>query len=404
MARKLYKYQRDAVEKMKNGCILRGGVGSGKSRTALEYFVKKVCKGYSRSDGKMTLLKPKELYVITTAMKRDTLDWEREAAAFYMTTTDVSITPMHVDSWNNIGKYVDVKDAFFIFDEQRLVGKGAWAKAFLKIAEKNEWIVLSATPGDTWSDYVTIFLAHGFYRNRTEFNNEHCVFSRFTKYPMILRYINTRKLEHHLASILVAMESDKKTVRHMEWIKTDYDAELYKVVDVERWDYVDGDPIENASKWCYLCRRVVNEDQHRFEAVKNILMRHPRAIIFYNFNYELDLLKWNLENLEYPYSEWNGKKHEPIPDTDEWVYLVQYTAGAEGWNCITTNTVIFWSLNYSYKVMEQSCGRIDRVNTKYIDLYYYHLFSDAPIDKEIRNCIKKKKLFNEAAWADKEHF
>lgn len=38
MAIQLYDYQREALGRMKNGCILCGGVGSGKSRTGLAYY------------------------------------------------------------------------------------------------------------------------------------------------------------------------------------------------------------------------------------------------------------------------------------------------------------------------------------------------------------------------------
>lgn len=91
-----------------------------------------------------------DLCIITTARKRDTGEWDEELAHFYMSTDpehDIYEHKVVVDSWNNIGKYVGVKNAFFIFDEQRVVGKGAWVKSFYKITQNNEWILLSATPG-----------------------------------------------------------------------------------------------------------------------------------------------------------------------------------------------------------------------------------------------------------------
>ena len=399
--RGLYAHQKAAMEQMRPGCVLCGDVGSGKSRTALAYFTNKVCGGYSTEDGKRTCLKrPRALYVITTARKRDMLDWDEEAAPFLISSGENSVCEFAVDSWNNISKYVDVHGAFFIFDEQRSVGRGAWSKAFLKIAEHNLWVMLTATPGDVWMDYATLFIANGFYRNVTEFRREHVVYNRFTKYPKIDKYVNTGKLERLRKQILVPMEFSREAVRHEEWIKVGYDEKFYSCFAVDRWNAYENEPILNASQYCHLCRRVVNEDKRRCEAVWNVLSRKRKAIIFYNFNYELKLLTEMLADKNYVHAQWNGHKHEPVPRGDKWAYLVQYTAGAEGWNCITTDTVIFYSLNYSYKIMEQAQGRIDRMNTPYKDLWYYFIFCDADIDKAVRRCLKKKILFNEQAFCN----
>ena len=72
---------------------------------------------------------PKDLYIITTAKKRDTLEWEGELSPFLLSTNpDVNLyqNKVVIDSWNNISKYKDITDAFFIFDEQRVVGSGTW--------------------------------------------------------------------------------------------------------------------------------------------------------------------------------------------------------------------------------------------------------------------------------------
>ena len=387
---KLFPYQQEAVDKLRNGSILCGGVGSGKSITSLAYFMK-ACDG-----------KPCDLYIITTARKRDTLEWEGELTWFNM-STDPKVNTVYnnkvvVDSWNNIKKYTDVKDAFFIFDEQRVVGKGAWVKAFLKICKSNRWILLSATPGDTWSDYIPVFLANGFYKNRTEFCREHVVYSRFSKYPKIDRYLNTGRLIRLRNKILVDMDFKRKTVAHHNDIWCDYDTLKYKEVGRTRWDPYKNEPIQNAGVLCYIWRRIVNEAPSRQVALLEILEKHPRVIIFYNFDYELEILKkicdlpWN------EVAEWNGHKHQEIPRGDRWVYLVQYTAGNEGWNCIRTDTIVFYSQNYSYKVTEQATGRIDRLNTPYTDLYYYHLKSRSGIDLAIAKALKEKKNFNEGRF------
>lgn len=375
----LYPHQKQAIEQMKNGCVLVGGVGTGKSRTSLAYYILKEQK--------------QPLYVITTARKRDTRDWEKEAEPF-------SLSPV-VDSWNNIAKYVKVENAFFIFDEQRVVGYGAWVKAFLKITKSNRWILLTATPGDRWIDYVPVFIANGFYRNKTDFMNQHVIYSRFSKYPKIDRYINPGKLSRLRNDIVVKMEYKKKTVPHDETLWVPFNRDLMKFVCVNRWDIFRNKPIRDAGGLCYVLRRIANEDEQRIEAVEELLAFHKSAIIFYNFDYELELLRAMAARRAIACAEWNGHNHDPLPDSEQgWIYLVQYTAGAEGWNCTTTDTVIFYSQNYSYKIMAQAAGRIDRLNTPYTDLYYYHLVSKSGIDLAIRKAIKEKRNFNESLYKE----
>lgn len=402
----LRDYQLDAIDKMSNGCILNGGVGSGKSRTALAYYYKEQ-GGDLYSENYKEMDKPKDLYIITTARKRDTLEWEGEMAPFLITTNpELAIYYNHkvvVDSWNNIQKYKDVHGAFFIFDEQRVVGSGAWVKAFLKIARKNKWILLSATPGDTWIDYIPVFVANGFYKNKTEFINEHVIYRWVNKsYPKLDRYINTGRLIKLRNQILVDMDFSRHTVSHHEDIHVEYDRQRYKDISMTRWNPYTDEPITNASELCYIWRRVVNEDQSRQVALLELFEKHPKMIVFYNFDYELGILREICEAMRINYAEWNGHKHQVIPEGKSWIYLVQYTAGCEGWNCIRTDTIVFFSQNYSYKVMEQARGRIDRMNTPFIDLYYYHLKSSAPIDLAINRAIKLKKQFNEREYANGE--
>lgn len=397
----LRDYQKDAVGRMFNGCILNGGVGSGKSRTGIYYFFDQ--QGGSFEDHEYVPMKnPKDLYIITTAQKRDKLEWEGELAPFRMSThpelSKYKKQKVVIDSWNNIKKYASVTDSFFIFDEDRVTGSGAWVKAFLKIAKSNDWIILSATPGDTWSDYIPVFVANGFYRNRTDFIREHVVYSRFTKYPKIDRYLNTGRLIRLRDKILIEMDFKRPTCSHHEDIYVSYDIQTYKDAGKLRWDPFKNEPIINASGLCYVWRKIVNSDDSRQIALLEIFEKHPRMIVFYNFDYELDILKglYYGENVEV--AEWNGHAHQPIPDTDSWVYLVQYNAGAEGWNCIRTDTIVFYSQNYSYKIMQQSAGRIDRLNTPYTDLYYYHLKSRSGIDLAISRALKDKKKFNETKY------
>ena len=376
--------QRLAVDQMKNGCILCGGVGSGKSRTALSYFYEKVCN---------CMATPIDLYIITPAKKRDSGEWEDEISMFSF--GDINIT---IDSWNNIAKYLNVCGAFFMFDEQRVVGYGKWSRSFIQITKKNKWVMLSATPGDTWSDYIPVFIANGFYKNKSDFANKHIVYSRFTKYPKVEKYLNMGKLINLRQSILVNIDYVREVKRHHITVISDYDKGLYKNIIRTRWNPYKDEPIQDASGLCYTLRCLVNSELDRIRVVKEIIEKHPTVIIFYNFDYELEILRDLGKELEIETAEWNGHKHQPLPKSSNWIYLVQYTAGAEGWNCITSNAMIFYSQNYSYKIMVQSAGRIDRRNSPYSDLYYYHVRSNSSIDIAIARALNRKKNFNEKGF------
>jgi hypothetical protein len=392
----LAPHQKTALSKLQDGNILWAGVGSGKSRVGLAYYL------LTQAD--------QDIYVITTAKKRDSLDWQGEAAKFGIgrerNATLAGV--LTVDSWNNIEKYKDVEGQFFIFDEQRLVGKGPWTKAFLKIAQKNRWIMLSATPGDTWLDYIPVMIANGFYRNRTEFVREHVIFKAFSKYPKVERFVNVQRLVKQRNHILVHMPFAKETVRHPINVWVEHDAVLLARVSAGRWNVFDDQPIRDISDLFHQMRRVVNTDPTRIQAVAELLEKHPRLIVFYNFDYELEILRQLGSSLvDATYAEWNGHRHEDIPQTEKWLYAVQYIAGAESWNCIETNAVCFYSLTYSYKLWEQAHGRIDRINTPFTDLYYYVLRSKAAIDWAIWRSLKSKKSFqikhfdmNEEEFAD----
>ena len=363
---------------MHNACILCGEVGTGKSRTAIAYYTRRV-------DPK------KKVYVITTAKKRDSKEWEEEFKPF-------GITNYIVDSWNNIKKYSKVTDSFFICDEQRVVGRGAWVKSFLKIAKNNEWILLSATPGDTWSDYIPVFIANGFYKNRSEFSTRHIVYKPYMNYPVIDKYISEGLLIRHRNEVLVMMHGNKRAVKVKRIVTANYDRQLYKTVMRDRWDPYDNEPITETGKLFYLLRKVVNSDESRVDEVRKLLRTYKKTIIFYNFTYELNILRGLANELCYDIGEWNGERHTEVPTSDKWVYLVQYTAGSEGWNCITTNVIIFYSQSYSYRTTVQAAGRIDRVNTPFKELYYYTLKSSAPIDLAIARALSKKQNFNENAY------
>ena len=394
----LYDYQMDAVNRMCNGCILCGSVGSGKSRTGLFYYFKEN-GGWIDENGYKPMRKPQDLIIITTAKKRDSLEWLGELSHFLLYPDKTGKTKFGntivVDSWNNLPKYKELKNCFFILDEQRLVSYGAWTKAFLKIAKHNNWILLSATPGDTYSDYLPVFLANGFYRNKTEFNSEHVVYSRYTKYPKIDKYVNTKRLDRLVDRILVVMNYKHEIIKNNIDVYCSYDISKYRDVMRKRWDIYNECPIQDAGGLCRVMRRVVNSDESRQIKLLEILENHPRAIIFYNYNFERDILLSLGYGEDVEIAEWSGHAHQPVPKSKKWIYICQYTSACEGWECIDTNCIIFYSQNYSYKVMTQAAGRVDRLNTPYNELYYYHLKSRSGIDLAISKALSQKKKFNE---------
>lgn len=393
----LKPHQREAVRKLRNGSVLDGGVGTGKTFTALAYYVERVCGGSLTRDFPMRT--PKKLIIITTAKKRDVLDWESEAMHLGLSVDprlSYSGKEMIVDSWNNMAKYVDEVDCFFIFDEQRLVGKGAWVKTFLKIVKVNQWLLLSATPADNWIDYLPLFLAHGFYRNRTDFMESHVVWQMVNgKYPKIKGYYGVKHLRMLRDQILVEMPYDRHTTRHLVTVAVEHDKETFERVWKKRWNVFEDMPLIDSGEMHRVGRKVVNSDVDRLRAIQEIGEKHARLIIFYSFDYELELLRTLHTSMDIKVAEWNGHRHEPVPDDDRWIYLVQYQAGAEGWNCTTTDCIVFYSLTYSHKIFEQSQGRIDRLNTPFTDLWYYILMSQAKIDKLIWRSLTNKKNFHE---------
>jgi len=392
--KQLKDYQLKAIERMHNGCVLVGGVGSGKTLTSLAFVFTKWLKGVTPLIEFNTFKKQeieKDIYVITTARKRDSLDWIREAS-------NIPVNLKVVDSWNNIKKYETIKDAIFIFDETRVLGYGSWTHSFLKITSKNQWILLSATPADTWMDFMPVFIANGYYKNKTEFIREHVIYSRFSKYPKVERYINPAKLIRIKNNIVVQMNFVRQTKQHHIDIFCDYDKNKFNTLLFDRWNIYDNCPIKDAGQLCYSLRRVVNSDTSRIEALNDILKQHHKIIIFYNFDYELFILREWCESINILFTEWNGHNHNDIPDGESWVYLCQYIAAAEAWNATTTNCIVFFSPTYSYKGMIQASGRIDRMDTNYVDLYYYHLLTKSIIDLAIQKSLNSKQNFNESKF------
>lgn len=389
--------QYEACGKLKSGSILMGGVGSGKTYTSIFWAASQYGVEFFTED--------RPLVVITTAMKRDLIERGADKPDWQQSLENCGITNYIVDSWQNIEKYEHIKNSVFIFDEQRVVGYGKWGKSFIRTCWKdNKWILLSATPGDVWMDYMTVFIANRFYRNKTDFTTRHVVWDPYVKFPKVKKYIGTAVLEKYRNQIVVPMTDNRKTVRHRDYIYAEYDSFALDTLAKTRWNPYTDEPILNVAEYTQLVRYIVNTDPSRVRKAEDYILKHNKTIVFYNFNYELDILKEICHKHNLLYKEWNGSRHEHIPDDDKWVYLVQYTAGAEGWNCITANSILFYSVNYSYRKMEQAEGRIDRSNTKFTDLYYTYLTSLSKVDKDILKAVKDKKRFTEAAWGKKQGF
>ena len=399
----LYDFQYEAVEKAFNGCIFNGGTGTGKSRTGLYFYFKEQGGLFIGSDY-VPMKNPKDLYIITPAVKRDKNEWVGELSLFRMNPDpeqNYYDNKIVIDSWNNIKKYVNIEGAYFIFDECKINGGGTWTKSYLKIAKNNDWIMLSASPGDDWLSYWPVFVANGFYKNKSEFIREHVVYSRYSKFHQVERYLNTQRLMRLRDKILIDMTIQRHTKPHHEDVYCNYDISSYKEVFKKRWDPYKNEPLKQASELCYVLRKIVNSDESRQIKLLELLEDHPKAIIFYSYDYERDILLGLGYSEGTKIAEWTGHKHEPVPEGDKWVYLVNYASGAEGFCCISTDTVIFFSQTYSYKSLLQACGRVDRLNTKFIDLYYYHLKSRSGIDLAISKALKEKKKFNESRWLNK---
>jgi hypothetical protein len=379
----LMEHQLDAVNNLGNGKVLWGVTGSGKSAVVLEY--------YMRNEA------PRPIIVITTAKKRDSLDWYGEAAKF-----GVSVEPQFsragaitVDSWNNIKNYRGVVGAFFVFDEQRVVGHGSWVKSFLKIAKKNKWVLLSATPGDTWLDYAPVFIANGYYTNITDFKLQHVVYEPFTTFPKVKMYLDESRLEKLRNDVLVEMPYQAYTKRVKNYMPVSYDKDLFDQVWDKRWHVYEDRPLKDAAERWRVGRRVVNSDQSRVEFIWDLIHKgvHDKVIVFYNFDYELEILR-GLADM-FVVAEWNGHRKNLVPDEGPWIYLVQYNSGAEGWNCTTANAMVFYSMTYSYRTFIQAQGRIDRLDTPFKTLYYYVLVADCITDKAVKRALDQKKNFNE---------
>lgn len=373
----LWPHQEKALDRLTNGSVLVGGTGSGKSLTAVAYYNKVLGSATSP---------PRALFVITTAKKRDEGDWVREAG-------NLGVTELVVDSWNNIAKYTRETNAFFIFDEQRVIGYGKWSKSFLKITRKNRWILLSATPADTWMDLIPVFIAHGYFRNKTDFMMNHVRLAPYVTFPKIVGYNREDLLERYKNQIFVVMKSPPRSKKHIQKIVVPYNEWLVNDVIKRQWNPYSDRPVDSLAEEVYTIRRVVNSHPSRAMELIKIHNRVKRLIIFYNFNFELDILRlWF--GLRTDVAEMNGHRHQPVPTSEDWVYLVQYNSGAEAWECFTTNHMAFYSLNYSYRTIHQARGRIARQNTSYDDLYYYELVSDSLIDRAILRAFKDKKNFN----------
>ena len=400
----LKPFQENCLERLSTGKVLAADTGAGKSIMSLAWYLSKECASDEhslKSGAKAWTLYhgSPDLYIITTPKKRDSEEWESDLSKFNLVkgrnSKEMGEVNIFIDSWNNIKKYTEIKNSVFIFDEQRAVGSGTWAKSFVKIAKQNHWIMLSATPGDTWSDWCPLMIAKGYYPNRTAFFNKHAVYNPYVKYREIIRWDNTDELEYYRSKMLVTCRMEKKTTRHFEEVIADC-SNKYEVKRAykERTNPKTGEPFKSASELCAYTRNIINTDPTRSAVGLKIIQMYDRIIIFYTLTDELEGIKWACNKAGRKMYFYNGEIHDQVPTGNNWAYIVQYTAGSEAWNCTTCNAMLFWDLTYSYKQFKQATGRIDRLNTPYSDLYYYAIRSYMPLDLAIRRALREKKDFN----------
>lgn len=375
------KQEKALAELKPSGSILVGATGSGKSIVGLEWYRRK----------RSTL----PLLVITTAKKKDSNEWIEEAAK-------LDIHNIEVVSWNTIQKYVSINNHVVIFDEHRAIGYGEWAKSFIAIAKNNDWIILTATPGDDWMDFAAVFIAEGFYRNRTAFLNAHVEWNPWVRYPKVLKWHNVWQLIEYRNLITTTLDYQRSALLHTFNIVTEYDKEAYTRALKTRWNPFNDEPIRNAAELCYCLRRISNETTSKLDILGEIFDAKKKLILFYNFKYELEMIRTWCSKNEILLREWNGEKHQDLPNGKSWIYAVQFIAGSEAWNCTSTDTLVFFSQNYSYRLMAQAAGRIDRRNTPYEHLYYYRLFTNSTIDNAINEALERKGKFNERLFYEKQ--
>lgn len=386
-------HQRDAIRKISNGNVVVGATGSGKSLVGLVYYYTNILEGSVEPFRKPT--KSVSLYIITTATKRDSLDWNSECAEFALSTNqEASVNGIKVviDSWNNIKKYKDIRGGFFLFDEQKTTGYKRWSKIFIRIAKNNRWILITATPSDRWMDLLSVFIANGFYKNKRDFVNQHVTYNPYVKYPSITGYRNVNKLRILKKRIFVIIDYQSPSIIENKVISVDYDVDALTQIEKTEWNPFTDSPIINLSEFASVLRRSLNSHPSRINEAIRIRNTVKKLIVFYNFNFELEILKHGYSGIKI--GELNGHRHDALPVGSDWVYLVQYNSGNEAWECFTTNHMLFYSLNYSFRIMTQAKGRINRLTSGFNYMYYYYLVSNHWLDKGIQKALNKKRDFN----------
>lgn len=146
-----------------------------------------------------------------------------------------------------------------------------------------------------------------------------------------------------------------------------------------------------------LCGAYSNEKLKAFTDL--VESTNDRLIVFYNFNNELEQLKYVCDALERPYSVVNGT------DKDLYAYdnfngsitLIQYQAGAMGLNLQKANKIIYFTPPLSSELYEQSKKRIHRIGQQF-SCFYYNLICTGSVEEKIYKTLEMRKDYTEALF------
>lgn len=143
-----------------------------------------------------------------------------------------------------------------------------------------------------------------------------------------------------------------------------------------------------------LCGAYCTEKLQAFEDL--LSSTQDRLIVFYNFNIELDAMKFICQKLEKPISEVNGniKDLTAYENFNNSITLVQYQAGAMGLNLQKSNKIIYFTLTDRSELFEQSKKRIHRIGQKNA-CFYYLLICKNSVEEDIYENLKKRKDYTD---------
>lgn len=396
----LYDFQKDAVAHLLTGRhFIISGVGSGKTAMALTWAAEQC-----RQTGKHKVL------VVTTASKVRTGDFEKEDKIW---TDDSEKREMAVISWHKLKAWVEqnwkgLDEWVVIFDEaQRSKGYSTgMGKAFLKITKQNpDWAGFTGTPGDTWADYISYFVATNQTRNKTAYLHEFANVQTYKGYPEIVGWRNEDRLKAMWAHIsyapdtsIVAQQLPKEQYRTITLPKPRAYSKTLKTRLNEQGEFLDtaGAMVAELRRLCF----TKDKQQWVADFVEGV---ESGVVMFYNYIATGDKLAEICEKaLGKSGRVWriDGKHHE-IPTAEtigaKDVVLCQWQSGSEALNFQFLHYWVGVELCYSNSMLQQAMGRIRRIGQEH-PMSFYRLLTDGTIEQDIAEALKNKKEFSEKVW------